>query len=105
MGLDYSHTCSDIDREKDSAKEVIHQEISYIITDEMPLPEDHDFDETWINNKVDEIWDRVDSCFEVCRETNVDMRKAADDQISDLESEIDDLKEQVNALQSIIDNI
>ena len=95
MGLDYSHTCPDINRAINEAKDTISSHIEDIVNQCSPLLEGdplQDYVKSWTESLYGEIKD----CFEVTRKTNEDMREEADRQIDDLVDEVDSLKDEIN---------
>lgn len=94
MELDFSQTCGEIDRQIDSAKELV-----VAVAKELLSEHSVEVEETQI--KADCQWglDDLEKCFEVLRQLNKDMRKQADLQLSEQESEIEKLKDTIEELK------
>lgn len=78
--FDYPHTCPKIDKQIKDFEVIVESDIADI--------------ETTMYN----LLDKAKEAFEAVRETNEDMRKAANYQIDDLMREIEELKIQVSDL-------
>ena len=94
MGLDYSHTCPDIDRAIAEAKDTIHDHLIDVAGECSPLLEGNQL-EYCIKSWTEALYGELEDCFEATRKTNEDMRKEADRQIDDLVDEIDALKDEI----------
>ena len=92
--FDYPHTCPKIDKAISSAKHTIQSYLKDYINDLCPYIPDEKVIEL-SNDWGEQIYNDISDCFEATRETNEDMRKAADYQIDTLVGEISDLNEQI----------
>lgn len=98
MSFDFRHTCPDIDSNIDQLISEIKDEIEDLIDDVCPLLKGEELEklkETYAND----IYKHVEEYFEGVRKTNVDMRDSAEHQINHLESEIMDLKHDLEAAE------
>jgi len=96
MSFNYGYTCPNIDKEIEAAKQNIRDNIEEIVEECCPLLTDDplaQFASRW----ADEIYNGIESCFEIVRETNENMRTEAERQIGNLEDEIAELKGELEA--------
>jgi len=105
MSLDYGFTCPDIDRNIDSAKEVLYdfmletyKELNPVIGDipDSDLPPSI---KERAKKDADYLYESLEEIFENVRSVNEDMRRSADKQISDLNDLISDLEAEVESLR------
>ena len=111
MGLDYGHTCPDIDRSIKAFKSDIESYLSNMLDDSCPMLEVKQ-KEDFIKDYVNQMYKDFESNFEDVRKTNEDMRKEADRQIeyaeektSDAEEEIKDLNARIKELEEQVSEI
>lgn len=94
--LDFSHTCPQIDKAISAAKSDIESRLSdYIeqLCPLMPAARVSELSRKW----GEEMYNEISPAFEAVRETNEDMRKAADEQISNLIDEVADLEYRIKS--------
>ena len=97
-GLDFSHTCPRIDKAISEVKNQIESYLSDYIGELCPLLPS--FKVVELSRKWgEEMYNEISPAFESVRETNEDMRKAADEQISNLIDDIEDLRHQMENLK------
>ena len=94
MGFDYSWTCPDIDREIGNAKDCIQEFIVDLLEEACPLLSKKDKEE-YATDYTNVLYERLESCFETVRETNVNIREAAEEQISDLEDDMANIEAEI----------
>ncbi len=98
-GLDFGHTCPRIDKAIGNVKDQIDSSLAYYIRKLCPLMPDSAVDELSRSWALD-MYNDISPAFESVRETNEDMRKAADAQISDLCDDIENLNDEIYKLRS-----
>lgn len=98
--FDYSQTCPDIDKAIAAAKHDLVSGIYQVIEDVSPLIPPDEI-EKLAKQYADKIYSDIGDAFETVRETNSDMRDAANKQISDLLDEIENLKYEISNTQNI----
>lgn len=91
MGLNYSHTCPDIDKNIKEFQGSINSYLSDMLDDCCPLLEGEQ-KVNFIKDYSTQIYDDFANCSESIRTDNEDMRKEADKQINDAEYELNDIK-------------
>jgi len=92
MSFDFNHTCPIIDRN-----------IRYIESDVEDFFENElGFNESKTKEYTEEIMERILPYIEEVRQTNEDMRTAAENQIDELLEEIEELNERINELEDEI---
>ena len=104
MGLDYNHTCPDINNSIQGFKDEIYFQLDSLLDLACPLLEG-DKKKEFINNYVDEIYDSFENNFENVRKTNEDMRREADRQIENAESELYNANEEIKYLNKQISEL
>ena len=95
MGLDYGHTCPDIDRGIDQTKTDIENNLDSMIDDCCPLFEG-DKKQDFIKGYADAIYDDLEGNFENVRRCNEDIRSEADRQIDKLEDRVSELEAELS---------
>ena len=105
MGLDYGHTCPDIDKNIGSFKETIEGFLSDFLDDVCPLLNGTEEGNNLIDGYVNSIYDECSNIFEDTRSCNEDMRKEANKQIEELESQRDYMQEDLDDNRVHIENI
>ena len=98
MGFEYSHTCPDIDRAINAAKDSINSQLEDLVGECCPMLEGEQLVD-YIKSWTDCIYDDIEDCFEATRKTNEDMRKEAERQIECLKDDNIDLKNEIEALE------
>jgi len=93
-GLDFPHTCPTIDKALRSAGWIIDRELEILYGTEI--------DRSKLSRT---IYREIESIFEDVRATNVEIREAADSQISALENEVDSLRDEVNELSARVEEL
>ena len=104
MGLDYSYTCTKINKEIGLVKSTIEDHLKDFIEQLCPLMSADTvlgLRSQWAN----EMYDNIESAFETVRETNEDMRKAAEYQIGKLEEKISELEGDIKTLEREIEAV
>ena len=94
----FTWTCPKIDSAISTCKDRLESHLEDYIRELCPLlPDDVVFKLSKEWSKV--VYEDISDCFESVRETNEEMREAANAQISDLEDTIESLKEEIKALE------
>lgn len=91
MSFVFNWTCPTIDAKIKDLKSDLYQAISDVVSDASPLFTGKD-KEDFVNTNVDYFYKIIEGYIEEIRETNEDMRKAAEKQIEDLEAVIEEIK-------------
>jgi len=108
MGLDYSHTCPEIDKEIENFKDSIDSVLSNMLDETNPLLEGKQKQDI-IDNYVEDLYNSIDDPFESVRRCNEDMRTEADDQIETLEERVDELSseldDRVDEIEDLTNNL
>lgn len=104
MGLDFYHTCPDIDRNIKGFKEDIDNLLRDVVTECCPLFEGEAKDD-FIRGHTEYLYGLFQDYFESVRKTNEDMRKQADYQIDKLVDEVDDLRSEIKELEYRIEKL
>ncbi len=97
MGFEYQYTCGDIDVEIRQCMENIHEMMVNAVDELCPLLSD-DAKKEYVTAHIKLHQDYLERPFEAARQINMDMRKEADAQVDGLESEITELKNQIDDL-------
>ena len=97
-GFDYPWTCQKIDAQISQAKSEIRDFLFDFIEELCPkIP--RDAMHALANEKTEELYCGIEPCFEITRQSNEDMRSAAENQISDLEDKIGEKEQEVADLE------
>lgn len=99
MILDYTNTCPLIDGDVSRIKSEIKDKLHDIIAEVSPMFDGEKLD-AYINQATEELYDNFSEEIESVRNTNVDMREAANAQLTDLELDWD---LQINQKQDDLD--
>jgi vacuolar-type H+-ATPase subunit I/STV1 len=102
MGFDYSYTCPKIDKEINSVKSTIGSFLKDYIERLCPLMSSSTVLEL-SNDWTEELYESLESAFETVRETNSDIRAAAENQIDKLEERISEMEDEIEALEEKLD--
>ena len=97
MGLDYQHTCPEIDSNIEHVKSSIDTHLDSLVDELCPFCDENKKKEL-LESYVDWIYSDLESCFEGVRESNENIRKEADNQIDALTDEISDLEAQIQEI-------
>lgn len=97
-GFDYRHTCPIIDKAIDSAKEEIESAIDNMLDEACPLF-DGKAKREYVIDQSNALYSSLEHLFESVRDSNVDMRDAADEQITELENKIAELEARIEELE------
>jgi hypothetical protein len=100
--FDFAHTCPKIDRAIDQCKDNIEYSLIPIIQSICEHIPDEKAEEL-AKKYAKDIYEVVADCFESVRQTNEEMRDAANAQISDLEERIEFLEYDIKSLENRID--
>lgn len=103
MSFNYPHTCPKIDKSIGCIKDRIDNKIDSIIEQLCPLISVED-KRRLTNDWTFELYESIEDLIEDIRDTNVDMRNSAEDQIVQLENEVDDLKLTLIDLENELSN-
>lgn len=102
--LDYGFTCPSIDSEISDAKSIIENHFYEILQELNPLmcglintPEA----KLWVEEATEALYGDLESVFENCRSINEDIRSAADQQIAECVSELEDLESQIKEYENM----
>ena len=98
VSFDYPNTCPRIDKQIDSAKNVIHQFLESLLETACPLLSQEALTRLASDN-ADELYSALEDCFEAVRSANEEMRREADRQISALHDEVTNLEAEVDRLE------
>lgn len=100
--LDYAYTCPNLDREISDAKDVIRdhfhdtlQELNPVMPELMHTPEAQE----WVRVATEALYSDLESIFENCRKINEDIRSAADQQIAECVSELEEAEYRIKELE------
>lgn len=101
--LDYGFTCPDLDKEIADAKSLIEdtfyetlQELNPLMENLMHTPEAKE----WVKQATDSLYSDLESIFENCRSINEGIRAAADQQIAECVSELEDVEYRIKELEN-----
>ena len=104
--LDYGFTCPDLDKEIADAKSVIEshfedtlKELNPVLYNLMHTPEARE----WVSVATEALYSDLESIFENCRSINEGIRSAADQQIAECVSELEDAELRIKDLESEIE--
>lgn len=100
--LNYGNTCGIIDYGIDSFEDNCREEIKDLLQDIFPYLDNEEVEHV-LEDKVKKICSYFEEYAEVVRDTNIEMREAADEQIEDLEIRVSELEDNVNDLEDEID--
>lgn len=98
MGFEYNYTCPEIDKEINSAKDKIKDNLILMLEVSCPLLKGYDLD-VFVDNWTHGIYADLSECFESVRKTNEDMRIQAEKQIESLESSLEDAEDTIQQLE------
>lgn len=104
MAFDYSYTCSDIDREISKAKSHIEENILDIVKECSPLLQDEPLND-FVKDCSNHLYQCLEDCFEITRNTNSDMRKDAENRIESLEDIISELQTDLDIARTELNSI
>lgn len=90
----YPHTCPKVDSLISEAKNIIFSAFEDLLKDASPLIPDEEVNRI-ANSYADDLYSSLEDIFEGTRQTNSDMRSAAERQIDELEDSIRDLKDEI----------
>lgn len=96
MGLDYGHTCGEIDSHIDDFKTVLDGFLDDFIDEICPLIEGKQR-LALIKTYIDSIYTESEVIFEGVRKCNEDMRQEADRQIEEAEEKVAEVEEEKQA--------
>ena len=85
--LEFANTCPTIDGAIDTAKELVERMIDAALETACPLLTQEQLD-AQVKIEMDRSFKFIEGAFDDCRESNVQMREAADDQIFMLDGEL-----------------
>lgn len=92
--FDYPYTCHIIDREIDNFKESVEETLKELIEDICPYIDSSknlELSKYW----SDEIFSKVEDCFEKTRSSNSDLRDYATKQVDELIDKITELEDEI----------
>jgi len=104
MGLDYGHTCPDIDISIKAFKSDIESYLSNMLDDCCPMLEGKQKGD-FINDYAEQMYSDFETNFEDVRKTNEDMRKEADRQIDYADRQIDYADRQIDYAEEEIKDL
>lgn len=104
MGLDFHHTCPDIDSNIGGFKEGLIEEIKDIIEDSR-LHTEEELKHEYLSVYSEQIYSQLEHYFEGVRKTNEDMRSEADAQIKRLQNELSDKEYEIEELNESISKL
>jgi hypothetical protein len=99
--FNYPNTCPKIDKEMGDAKSRIYDDL-YSLSEDMNSEAGRTIPLELISQYTDIIYSSIEGCFESVRESNSDIRSAAESQIKDLLDEIDSLKDEIKDLNQLL---
>jgi DNA-binding FrmR family transcriptional regulator len=100
--FDYPNTCPQIDKQIGAVRDEIFNFLNGLLKEACPLLDDKTLHEVADQN-ANLLYERIEDCFEVTRETNEKMRREAEKQIDALQSELTDLEHELQDIQSRIE--
>ncbi len=101
--FDFPYTCPKVDKAIGEAKSNIQSDLDDILSDAcglLPARERGDLAQQY----TEKIYKNIEDCFEAVRDTNCDMRDAAESQIRSLESKVSDLEFDIENLKRQLEN-
>lgn len=102
--FNYPHTCPEIDRGISDAKDSIGRELVSIVQ-YLKSEFDVTIDDTQVDDWIENIYTQVEGAFEAVRDSNVDIRSAAEERIDELLNEIGDLENEIDNLRDEISDL
>ena len=102
VNFDYPNTCPKIDSAISEAKEQMESYIEDILIDACGLLPDKTRREL-AADYANQLYRRIEDAFEEVRTTNVDIRDAAEQQISDLKDELESLGHELKEARSMLE--
>ena len=101
MGLDYNYTCPSIDEDINDLKAEIKSYLESVVDELNPFIDfKRDDVKAVISESGEGLYEQLSYLFEKTRQTNEDMRTAAEKQIQNIEDELSDLKDINSELDS-----
>lgn len=94
--FDYGQTCPDIDKSISEFQSIIVEKLKDLVEE---IENEEDIEDLVVNYSTD-IYEEFEQNFEAVRKTNDDMRKEAEIQISNLQEEIENLKDKISELEN-----
>lgn len=97
--FDFPYTCTTIDEQIERCKDILNRYLADFIEKlcpYMPQNEVTKLSTEWGK----ELYDAISNTFEIVRDTNIEMRCAAETQIGGLNSEIEELKKEIKLLEN-----
>lgn len=94
--LDFHNTCPDVDRGISLMEDTLNSLIYDLVQELNPKFADTDVAEGFISDTVKYFSQELEPIYENVRQSNVDIRKAADYQIDNLCDRIDDLEHELS---------
>jgi predicted nuclease with TOPRIM domain len=104
MGLDFRYTCPEIDENKASFEEDIEVHLSNMLDECNPLLEGEQ-KKSFVKHYMNSIYTCLESAFEQVRQTNIDMRGKAEEQLEDAEYKIEQLNDEVSHLNEEVSSL
>lgn len=86
-----NYTCPVIDQNIDFMKKIFEREIKFVIRDLSPKFSDTSEAKSYAQKVAEELYESIETEIEKVRETNIKMRKEAEEQIEKLQDTIDTL--------------
>jgi len=102
--FDFAHTCPKIDKAIGECKERIEYSLIPIIQSICEHISDEKAEEL-AKKYADGLYSVVEDCFESVRQTNQEMRDSANKQISNLDDEVENLKDKVKYFEIQLDGM
>lgn len=100
--LDYTYTCPSLDSEISDAKGTIEAHFTDMLIELNPLTEQltHTPElREWIKTTTEALYSDLEPIFENCRKINEDIREAADTQIAECVSELEEAEYRIKELE------
>ena len=97
-GFDYQYTCPAIDRQINSAKQILHGFVRDLLEKACPLLSKQTLDELAEEN-AEALYKDLEDCFETVRRENEKMRDSANDQVTDLQERVRDLESEIERIE------
>lgn len=104
MGLDYGHTCGEIDSDIEDFKTIIEDSYFDLLDEVCPLIEGKQKIDL-IKRYVANTYGESQGIFENVRKCNEDMRQEADRQIDDADEKVEEIGEEVNEKQERVEEL
>jgi len=108
MSFEFHHTCPEIDRGIDSARDEVEAHLDDFICEASPLfyYANNGIDKNkYIRDYINSTFKAIEDIFEKVRSTNESMRSEAEIQVESLEETIEELEAEIKEKNSLIESL